>query len=526
MTCKNKFTIFISILAAPIVILMKTPSDELYNLIKSLSGPEKRAFKLFSRHNSGKAAYLQLFDAIDSLKRYDEKKLLLILDKTGGLRHLKQVKSYLHESIFRFMEHHHFDYSIEIELQKALQRAELLYDKGLLPTAKKCIDKAGTMAIENHQYLYLLNILSWKRKIMLKQADFEALGEDQNYLNEFRCIDLYKNLLEYQKIYDRVLFFLITGEAGDVDKKGRAELNDILQNPFLQNETKALSLAAKVVYFRILGDVHLLLKNWKESYAFFSVLWGYFEKARLTPVIRLLVLNRLVVALLVLKKNDEMLLVKNAAVKFFNSVPKKSQTDSLHAQYISLMINYAAHHLTELNTGEALSASDEIQKLVEKQASIQNFLPYYGNRAILSFVLTDYRKTLYYCNKALSVEKKGIRQDAISHIKIFSLIVHYELGNEDILPHLCKSYSRYFEKQSQQNKAENILLIFFGKTIHKNTFRQDSIKKFSALKKELEQCKKENIIDFFDFISWAESKIENRPMIAILKEKSLKVWKV
>ena len=145
---------------------MKIPSDELFHLIKSLSSQEKRYFKLFAQQTSDDASYLKLFDAIDAFEQYDEKKILTNLNKKGGIKNLERIKNYLQETLLRFLEHHHFNYSIEIQLQRSLQRIEVLCAKRLFDSAKKIITKAEKLAIENESYDYLLIILKWKHHIL------------------------------------------------------------------------------------------------------------------------------------------------------------------------------------------------------------------------------------------------------------------------------------------------------------------------------------------------------------------------
>ena len=48
--------------------------------------------------------------------------------------------------------------------------------------------------------------------------------------------------------------------------------------------------------------------------------------------------------------------------------------------------------------------------------------------------------------KILNIKESGVRQDLISQTKLLNMIVHYELGNEELLPGLCKSTARYLEK--------------------------------------------------------------------------------
>ncbi|MEY2639210.1 MAG: hypothetical protein RIR90_692, partial [Bacteroidota bacterium] len=50
------------------------PTDQLFQLIKSLDKAEKRNFKLYAKRNTAGAdlKVVQLFDALDKLEEYDE----------------------------------------------------------------------------------------------------------------------------------------------------------------------------------------------------------------------------------------------------------------------------------------------------------------------------------------------------------------------------------------------------------------------------------------------------------------------
>lgn len=511
---------------------MKTPSDELFKLIKSLKSHEKRLFKQYYRHNSGSVAYLKLFDAIDDLSRYNEKKVAPLFNKKKGVNAIKGIKSYLLEAILDFLEHHYCDYSIEIQVQRLMQRTEILFEKRQLPAAKKQVEKAEKLAVENHCYALLPGVLGWKRKIITNSPDFAASDTCYNdcYLRELHYMDWHKNMVEYQNIEVQVKR-LSAVQFKNTNSKTITELKALLKNPFLKQEEKALSFPAKVMYCRILGDIFLLLNNPEKSRRCFQRAIDYSGQAGLTVSERLMLFSKLMMPLSTLKKNDELLLVKDAAGELIQSMLKKLQTTGVYTPYLSFMNNYIDYHISVLNLDEALSASDEIQGLIEKQANTQSFAVYYFNRVLICLFLTDYHKALHCAKKVLTKEKKGIRKELMAGVKILSLVVHYELGNIDILPYLCRSYARYSGKQQQQNEAVNVLLRFFSKTIPEETekkriniTKQDRIKLFIALKKQLEECKTENrsayVFAEFDFISWAESKIENRPLIDVLREKA------
>ena len=81
-------------------------TDELFQLIQSLSKSEKRIFKLHVKRISGSddLKILALFDALDSMAEYDEEKLLR---KNSSIQkqQLSNMKAYLYKQILSSLTH-------------------------------------------------------------------------------------------------------------------------------------------------------------------------------------------------------------------------------------------------------------------------------------------------------------------------------------------------------------------------------------------------------------------------------------
>ena len=82
--------------------MAKSSSQELFNLIQTLSKSEKRYFKLSVSVQSLKDGekYIELFDLMARTKEYDEKKILHRI----GFKTIKQLsdhKNYLYELILK-----------------------------------------------------------------------------------------------------------------------------------------------------------------------------------------------------------------------------------------------------------------------------------------------------------------------------------------------------------------------------------------------------------------------------------------
>ena len=127
--------------------------------------------------------------------------------------------------------------------------------------------------------------------------------------------------------------------------------------------------------------------------------------------------------------------------------------------------------------------------------------------------MNDYHKALQQVNTILNIKDFGIREDIIKELKLLNIIVHYELGNEELLPSLCKSTNRHFEKKGEFTQIEKLLLNFFSNTILKADTKQEKKNAFVELKKELAPLLSKKKVYEFDFISWIESKIEGRSFV-------------
>lgn len=507
---------------------MKTPSLNLFTLIKSMNTQEKVQFKLYASRKKAANNYLKLFDAIDAQIEYNEPALKQKFKKEAFITNLDSAKTYLIESILKSLQEYYSSDSAEGLLCNYIQQIEILINKRLLQLAGKIINKAEALARKHHCHAFLLIILSWKRKTMvtgIKMKEYERFYNEL-YTTELQTLEECRNVIEYQKLFIKVLGFSIE-KAENNDKKIIDELNKIIRNPWLKDETMANSYLAKVLYNRILGDVFSLLKEWEKSYFYYKKAIDYFEFVTLGNNDKMNIYSRAMISLHYIKKDGELQSLKNEAASFMKSLPDKLKSAALSKQYQSLIHNYIHYQLAVGKIDEAHLQSEEIKGLVEKDPSVQGFVVYYGNASLIAFYMGDYRKALSCINKILTMEKKGVREDIILATKKVALVVHYELGNEELMPNLCKSYIPYFNMHKQQNKVGKILLDFFGKTIHKtpkekggDTTQQNRTKLFTILKKELEPYKTENIFTQFDFISWCDSKIQNRPMIDIVREKS------
>ena len=117
------------------------------------------------------------------------------------------------------------------------------------------------------------------------------------------------------------------------------------------------------------------------------------------------------------------------------------------------------------------------------------------------FGVGEYNKALHWLNKIINTNYDGLRQDIIRISKLINLIVHFELGNDDLLSYIYKSSVRFFTQQEKQYKFETVFLDYFKKiALSKRDSKQKET--YIKFKEELEKVFKDpyekNALEYFN----------------------------
>ena len=149
--------------------------DSLHTLIHSLSKSEKRYFRLFCTRETSGENYLQLFDAVDGQKVYDEKGIKTRFRKAAFAGHLHVTKNYLRKLILKSLRNYHSDISSDAQLKDILRNVEILYNKELYALCKTELKRAATLAAKHELLNGRVEVETWNRKLAQAQQP-HALG--------------------------------------------------------------------------------------------------------------------------------------------------------------------------------------------------------------------------------------------------------------------------------------------------------------------------------------------------------------
>ncbi len=170
---------------------MKTQSDFLFRLIKSLTPSEKRYFKVYAKQKKGKHS-VQLFEAIDKQKVYNEKAIKQKFAEARFVKHFPMVKNRLKKILLESLtEMHYHNHPFGYSTLKEFSTIYILISKGFTQLAKKKLEQIK----EKHSGLnYLLaSGLEWGL------IDYQNIGEiDRLYKGETKQFNLIKKFFHYR----------------------------------------------------------------------------------------------------------------------------------------------------------------------------------------------------------------------------------------------------------------------------------------------------------------------------------------
>src|SRR6185503_15413551 len=140
-------------------------ADTLFQLIKSLEKSEKRNFKLFvKRNSSGDLKFIQLFDALDAMKEYDEAALLK-KNKAIRKKQLSNIKAHLYKQVLASLRIIRDENNIDIQLHEQMDHARILFNKVLYLKIQKVLKKKKKTERANHQLTFLKQFFFFEKKI-------------------------------------------------------------------------------------------------------------------------------------------------------------------------------------------------------------------------------------------------------------------------------------------------------------------------------------------------------------------------
>ena len=492
--------------------------DALYLLIKSLTGSEKRYFKLRTGKQTGHNEYVKLFDAIDKQNDFDEEKIKRTLKKEINPARFAGIKNYLFEIILDSLANFSTYNTPKYKLSILLQKIEMIKNKGLLVIGKDYIAKANAISssFEMFNELIILNRIEYKAswKATENTSVHALLDEKLGDLSQKQ-----HNLLLFEKLYRQ--FYTIAYVKQEKDKE---KINSFFKNPLLNREEEALSFKAKTKFYQIYAIKASIEGDKQQTYLIMLKLLQNFEVSRgdeveSNPLEYAVLINNFLIAAIDanIYTNCETYLEKLQTLKTL-----KIQSDERNTLEYTYSANALSYYCKILDFGNAIKCiqkidKDDLEKNSFIKESLRESVCIYIFR--IFFILGDFKKALSYLNILIN-KRKRIYKDYYFLSRLLYLIANYELNNIDLLDSEIFSIERILKKENNNGMQFELIFIKYFKQINSAADKQEQQEIWETLKHRLlELSEKPELqkLNYFEFIPWIESKIQNKPLRVIME---------
>ena len=145
---------------------------------------------------------------------------------------------------------------------------------------------------------------------------------------------------------------------------------------------------------------------------------------------------------------------------------------------------------------------------------------FYYKIASLYFGAGKNEKAIDYLNKIINW-RMDLRTDLQCYARLLHLIAHYELGNFELLEYLTKSVYRFMAKMENLSTIEEEMFKFLRRSfkVGAKALKPEFEKLLDKLKRYEGNRFEARAFSYLDVISWLESKIENVPVMEIIRRK-------
>ena len=514
--------------------MTKEQKDNLFVLIKTLSKSEKRQFKLYVGRLgvNEDSKFLMLFNILEKLSSYDEAAIL----KKGIVKkqQLSNLKAHLYKQILISLRLNPSHQNVRIQIREQLDFATILYHKGLYKQSLKILDKVKSVAIANEEKNIAYEIIELE-KVIESQYITRSISTRADELT-IQAKELSQQNVLASKLSNLSLqlygLFLKTGyiKNDEENKIITKYFNDRLP----EYDIKTLGFREKLWLYKAYLWYSFLTQDFLSCYKYASKWVNLFYANKnmiiLNPVFFLKGNQYLLESLFYIKHHTKFkeTLSNLEEITKENWFPKDDNIEGLTFLYI--YSNKFNMHFMEGSFHEGLPIiNDVLEGLKKYQNRIDehHIMVFYYKIASLYFSIGEHKKCIVFLDKIISNKSLQMREDLLCFSRILNLVVHYEAGLDYNLDNLIKSTYKFLIKMEDLHEVQKEMIKFLRGLgdIYPHELKGAFIKILEKLKTYEDHPYERRAFLYLDIISWLESKIENKAVSDVIRDKYLSLNK-
>lgn len=523
--------------------MSKFKPDALFVFIKSLTKAEKRHVQLAQGRPKDKKPplYLQLFQALDKMEFYDEKKIIRAMPQIKR-NQLSNLKGSLYNHILESLRWLSRQKDIRINIRQQIDYAQVLYNKGLYQQSLRLLGKAKAKAIKYDEIELKMHVVGFEKKIegrhitrSIENRAEELSEEATKSIRQLTSLNHFSNLSlnmygmylkmghvrnEKEALMLRTFFEnqLFSGDFNNVKQSSGKTVLSVKNRTFYE---KVNLYQAYSWYAYILQDF-LLFYRYTQKWVDLFTLHPIHKETN--PALYLKAINNLLTAHFFNQNHDKFCSTLDALELFRDTHQNIFDENTKTLAFVHLYTSKINKYFLEGTFEDGLSIVPELLKGIEEHKlhmDRHRVLVFYYKIACLYFGSGNNTKAIMYLNKIINLKIDNLRADIQCFARILHLIAHYEQKHYDLTEYLLPSVYNFLEKNKELSAVLEEILHFMKRF---NRFGIRGLRSgFINLKKRLKDVAQDpyerRFFLYLDVISWLESKIDNRPVQEVIREK-------
>jgi hypothetical protein len=503
--------------------------DFLFVLIKSLSKSEKRQFKIFASRleTSSNTKFIELFNILDKSEVYDEKLIL----KNGLIKkvQLSNLKSYLYKQILVSIRLNIPSQNIRYQLREQIDFAAILYNKGLYKQSLKILDKTKQQAIENDEKYMAFEIVEFEKLIESQYITRSIQGRADELVIQAKELN-YRNTISSKLSNLSLQLYGIMLKTGYVKSDAEYKyIDDYFVKHIARLDQSKFGFREKYWFYNANLWRSFLVQDFLSCYKFATkwVTLFYDNKNMifLNPVFFLKGNHYLLESLFMLKYKTNFKKYLNLLEETISD-PRFPVNDNIASlSFLYIYNNKLNYHILEGTFAESEYLIPEILnkiKIHNEHLDEHHEMMFYYKIASIYFGNEKYQECIVYLEKIINNKNLYVREDLACFARLLCLIAHYESGKDFNLESQLLSTYKFLIKMNDLHEVQKEIIRFLKNL--SNLYPSDIKKEFVKMRERFIELEKntyeKRAFLYLDIISWLESKIENRKISDIIKEKA------
>ena len=512
-----------------IITTANDSKDSLYVLIKSLSKSEKRQFKLYVGRLDGNAdsKYLQLFNLLDKMNTYDESEIFKqnIVKK----QQLSNLKAHLYKQILISLRLSPAHQNIRVQIREQLDFATVLYQKGLYQQSLKLLEKAKHMAIENEEKNVAYEIVELEKVIESQYITRSMSTRSEELANEAKILSQQNLMTSKLSNLSLQLYGLMLKTGYVRSDEEKREITQFFTKSMPKYKMSDLGFREKLWLNKAYLWYSFLIQDFLSCFKYATRYVELFEEtpsmiAR-NPVFYLKGNHYLLESLFFLKHHTkfEEVLARLETRLASTDFPHSDNLEILEFPYVySHKLNHK-FMVGDFSTDDGLI--EKIEKYLKQSGQRMDehhIMVFYYKIASLYFGNGQNKKCIEYLGKIINNKSLKMREDLMCFARILNLVAHYEAGMDYHLETLLRSTYKFLIKMDDLHEVQKEMIKFLRNL--GEIFPGELKNEFKKLRNRLEVYEDDpyerRAFLYLDILSWLDSRIENRPVADIIKEKA------